>query len=190
MYIYVYSLHPGLYIGANEGGNSHQKWYYEARVTQVPAQSPNKPFHLRVGWAHPTLFQPRPSSNSILTTSGGVGDDLYSVSFDGEFIWFGGHPIKSSEEPLSSTHRKRVLQRQFSLSSSPVPPPLAGDQQSESTGRTWGAVCEGDVIGCYCDLGRREVWFSKNGATVPGALRLAHLDDLLTPAISMSNNVR
>ena len=51
-------------------------------------------------------------------------------------------------------------------------------------------VGEGDVIGCYLDLGRREVWFSKNGATVSGVLRLPHFDDVITPAISMSSNVR
>ena len=47
------------------------------------------------------------------------------------------------------------------------------------------------MIGCYMDLGRREVWFSKNGATVSGVLRLPHFDDdVITPAISMSSNVR
>ena len=65
-----------------------------------------------------------------------------------------------------------------------------GDQEPEKSG-TCGRVGKGDVIGCYLDLGRREVWFSKNGATVSGVLRLPHFDDdVITPAISMSSNVR
>ena len=46
------------------------------------------------------------------------------------------------------------------------------------------------MIGCYVDIGEREVWFSRNGAVVPGVLRLPHLDDVITPAISMSSSVR
>ena len=185
-FCFVCSLHPGLYIGTNEGSPSHQRWYYEAHITQLPAHNTDSHFHVRVGWASPTLFQPRPSSNSSLTTSGGIGDDLYSVSFDGEFFWFGGQPIRSSlAEPLPS-QRKGVLRRQDSLSSSPVPP---GDLLPESA-RTCGRLREGDVIGCYLDLCRYEVWFSKNGCAVPGVLRLPHLDDVITPAISVSSSVR
>ena len=208
MYVHLHSLHPGLYIGSNEGDSPHQRWYYEARITGLPTSTTHTGFHLRVGWASPAHFQPRPSSNGILTTSGGVGDDLYSVSFDGEYFWFGGEPTRSS---LELPQRKGVLKRQSSLSCSPVPPP--GDQLEEGSGQRGregegstlscspgdqleedsglgGRVREGDVIGCYLDVERKEVWFSRNGCVVPGVLRLPHLDEVVTPAISMSSSVR
>ena len=238
MYVHLHSLHPGLYIGSNEGDSPHQRWYYEARITGLPTSTAHTGFHLRVGWASPAHFQPRPSSNGILTTSGGVGDDLYSVSFDGEYFWFGGEPTRSS---LELPQRKGVLKRQSSLSCSPVPPPAdqleegsgqrgregedrqsslscspvspPGDQLEEGSGLGWregegstlscspgdqleegsglgGRVREGDVIGCYLDVERKEVWFSRNGCVVLGVLRLPHLDEVVTPAISMSSSVR
>ena len=174
------SLHPaGLYVSAHahEGRAPHHKWYYEAEITQLPpSHSTNKHFHLRIGWAHATLFLHRPSSNSFFTTSGGVGDDLYSVAFDGEYFWFGS-------EAFRSRPGKKKLQRQETISTSPLPP---SDETEEEDER----VRVGDVIGCYLDLAEQEVWFTKNGRTVPGVLRFSHLDDMITPAISISNSVR
>ena len=190
-----HSLHPGIYISSNEAGgspSSHLKWYYESEIMQLPTSAAeNKRFHLRVGWAHATLFRPQPSSNSIVTTSGGVGDDLYSVAFDGEHFWFGGESFKSGtpHEEEEKKKKKGKLQRQGSFSSSPVPPPN-GEESSEREGGGCRRVKVGDVIGCYLDLGMQEVWFSVNGVTVPGVLRFHHLEDTVTPAISMSNSIR
>ena len=150
-----------------------QKWYYEAEITQLPPQHAEKHFHVRVGWAHATLFRSRPSSNSFLTTSGGIGDDLYSIAFDGEHFWFGG-------ESFNSRPNKRRLERQETISTSPVPPT---DQETQ------GRIRVGDVIGCYLDLAAQEVWFTKNGRAVPGVLRFSHLNDTITPAMSMSSCV-
>ena len=168
------SLHPNLYVGAHEGSAMHQKWYYEAEITQIPAQHADEHFHIRIGWAHTTLFRSRPSSNSFLTTSGGIGDDLYSIAFDGEYFWFGG-------ESFQSRPGKRKLQRQEMLSDSPTP---------SRSSMPHGTICVGDVIGCHLDLSAQEVWFTKNGRAVPGRLHYSHLDDMITPAISVSNSVR
>lgn len=151
----------------------YQKWYYEAEITQVPAQHTDKHVHIRIGWAHATLFHSRPSSNSFFTTSGGIGDDLYSIAFDGEYYWFGG-------ESFQSKPCKKKLQRQDMLAASPTPPDP----------RVHGTISVGDVIGCYLDLGKQEVWFTKNGHAVSGRLHFSHLDNMITPSISMSNSVR
>ena len=151
----------------------HQKWYYEAEITQLPSQHMDKHFHVRVGWAHATLFRSRPSSNGFITTSGGIGDDLYSIAFDGEHFWFGG-------EAFQSKTSKGKLQRQEMTSDSP-------SYLSSSSGMS---VSVGDVIGCYLDLSAQEVWFTKNGHTMAGRLRFSHLNDMVTPAISVSNSIR
>ena len=161
-------------MGSHEGSAMHQKWYYEAEVTKIPDQHTDKHFHIRIGWAHATLFRSRPSSNSFLTTSGGIGDDLYSIAFDGQYFWFGG-------ESFQSRPPKKKLQRQDMLALSPTPP---------DTCVPCGTISVGDVIGCYLDLSKQEVWFTKNGCAVPGHLRFSHMDDMITPAISMSNSVR
>ena len=193
IYTYQCSLHPGLYIGSNEGGaSSRQKWYYEAEIMNLPTASTvtddnnHEHLHLRVGWAHATLFHLHPSSNSVHTTSGGVGDDLYSIAFDGEYFWFGGESFQYHTQP-PVTKKKGKLERQGSLSSSPIPPPIS--EESERKGSRCGKINVGDVIGCYLDLSRQEVWFSKNGEIVPGVLRFSHLNDMITPAISISSSI-
>ena len=161
----------------------HQKWYYEAEITQLPAQRAGAHFHVRVGWAHTSLFHSRPSSNSFLTTSGGIGDDLYSVAYDGEFFWFGGESFKTA---ATGSPSKKKLRRQVGMVVSPTHS-SAGSSFSVSS---LGAISVGDVIGCYLDLGAQEVWFTKNGVPVPGCLRFCHLDDMVTPAISVSSGAR
>ena len=52
--------------------------------------------HLRVGWAHATNFCTHPISTGDVLTAGGLGDDVYSIGFDGDACWVGGHPLHHS----------------------------------------------------------------------------------------------
>ena len=199
------SVHPNVYLSVHEGSALYKKWYFEVELTQLSCKSLYTP-HFRVGWAHTSLFQPRPTSNSIKTTckllltesqpmnkttlvacraslssarywnsylrslpGGGIGDDVYSLAFDGESFWVGGHGI----EPSS-----KRLQRQFSISQSPIPPERATP------------ISVGDVIGCCLDLEREVAWFTRNGSHIPGHLVFHHCREMVTPAISFSAGVR
>ena len=73
----------------------YKKWYFEVKITTLASEA-DRPPHFRVGWAHASLFDPRPSSNSFVTTCGAIGDDMFSVGFDGCNFWLGGHRIKPS----------------------------------------------------------------------------------------------
>ena len=200
------SVHPNVYLSVHEGSALYKKWYFEVELTQLSCKSAYTP-HFRVGWAHASLFQPYPTSNSIKTTckllltesqpmnkitlvacraslssarywnsylrslpGGGIGDDVYSLAFDGESFWVGGHGI----EPSSS----KRLQRQFSVSQSPMPPERAAP------------ISVGDVIGCCLDLEREVAWFMRNGSHIPGHLVFHHCREMVTPAISFSAGVR
>ena len=101
-----------------------------------------------------------------------MGDDVYSVGYDGLNFWVGGHQTNVR----SGRFRKKLL-RQESLSFSPTPSVDA-------------PLSVGDVIGCCLDLERGVAWFMKNGKTVSGHLEFHHCKDMITPAISFSSGVR
>ena len=120
-----------------------------------------------------------------LLTAGGVGDDVYSVGFDGARYWVGGRAIDTT---LTFT-RSRMLPRQeehilFSPSHSPSPspsPPLEEEQLPISVG---------DVIGCCLDLERGVASFLKNGVLVEGHIEFHHCCKNITPALSFSAGIR
>ena len=111
-----------------------------------------------------------PSNYLYSLPGGGIGDDVYSLAFDGESFWVGGHDI----EPSCS----KRLQRQASVSQSPTPSVRATP------------ISVGDVIGCCLDLEREAAWFTRNGSQVPGHLVFHHCREMVTPAISFSAGVR
>ena len=70
-----HSLHPDLYVGIKAGSATYTKWFYQVEITACTGPAGHTP-HLRIGWAHPTLFRPHPSSNGTYT----LGQYNYVVS--------------------------------------------------------------------------------------------------------------
>ena len=106
---------------------------------------------------------------------------MFSVGYDGSQFWMGGTSITVSDDPPTTTSHLRHLQRQNELSVSPT---MLNHEDVTP-------ICRGDVIGCCVDLEKQVVWFTKNGKTVMGHLKLFHdCCDLLTPTVSFSSGVR
>ncbi len=95
------------------------RWYYEVEITQLMMRTGRQP-HFRVGWSNAALFSPRPTSNSFVTTSGGIGDDVFSIGFDGVACWVGGHRL----EPSCEGGGAKKLERQKSVRVSRKPQKL------------------------------------------------------------------
>ncbi|XP_028825170.1 ryanodine receptor 1-like isoform X5 [Denticeps clupeoides] len=88
---YVTSMRPNIFLGTCEGSTQYKKWYYELMVDHVDPFVTAQPFHLRVGWALTEGYSPYPGGGEGWG-SNGVGDDLYSYSFDGLQLWSGHVP--------------------------------------------------------------------------------------------------
>ena len=133
---------------------------------------------------------------------GGIGDDVFSLSFDGSHLWTGGVAVpteeaqeeeeegkkeevkeKEEEEEEVPTSIKR-LSRQYEV----VSPPSLSPSESCDSADTPLAV--GDVIGCCIDLGEEEAWFMRNGRRLRGSLRFHGYGDMVTPAVSFSAGVK
>lgn len=87
-----HSAHLNVYVGASSSGLP-RRWYYEAKVTELNHSAHCDPPHLRVGWAHTTSFCAHPISVEDVVIGGGLGDDMYSVGYDGHACWVGGDPL-------------------------------------------------------------------------------------------------
>ncbi|XP_072311661.1 ryanodine receptor 2 [Eucyclogobius newberryi] len=85
---HVSSIRPNIFLGASEGSAQYKKWYYELIVDQAMAFMTAEATHLRVGWANTSGYGPCPSGGEGWGANG-VGDDLYSYSFDGLHLWSG-----------------------------------------------------------------------------------------------------
>lgn len=83
-------MRPNVFLGVAEGSAQYKKWYYELVVDQVDHFVTGDPTHLRVGWANNKGYAPYPGGGEGWGGNG-VGDDLYSYSFDGLHLWSGGH---------------------------------------------------------------------------------------------------
>ena len=149
-------------------------WYYEVHI-----QLPCTLSHLRVGWADYQQFNPHPSSTGKTTTSGGIGDDLRSIGFDGVNMWIGGHSFSSlpSSPPHPHPHHHQLQRQKSHDLQSPPPEPMR-------------------VIGCFLDMETRQMWFSVDGQEVR-SIRMGSISDeefsntVVVPAISFSGgNVR
>ena len=161
-----------MYVGSKDNSALYSKWYFEVKVTQVlPQATINSPY-FRVGWAHPYHFQPHPSASGRGVTDGGVGDDVFSIGFDGRNFWVGGHSL------APPTTRRLVRQSES----------IAGDTAPKSEATP--TVSVGDVIGCCLDLERGVVWYVRNGVRVTGEVGFGHCRDMLTPAVSFSAGIR
>ena len=181
---HTHSVHPTLYVGARDGSAMYQKWYYEVQVTQIVTKASATPPHFRVGWAHAHHFLPQPTSNGTNITDGGIGDDVFSVGFDGVKYWVGGRCIPP---PLGNVHpdpQRQLTRQEDNISGSP------SSSQSSSPVPHDKTISVGDVIGCYLDLERGVAWFTRNGVPAGGELVFHHSTEMLTPAVSFSAGIR
>jgi len=87
-------MHPNVYVGHCEGSAMYQQWYYEVVIDHVEMVS-HLPPHIRIGWANTEGYIPYPGGGSHWGCNG-VGDDLYSFSFDGVNLWTGMSTDKKS----------------------------------------------------------------------------------------------
>ncbi|XP_036397613.1 ryanodine receptor 3-like isoform X4 [Megalops cyprinoides] len=87
----VQSMRPNIFLGMSEGSAQYKKWYYELMIDQVDHFLTSEPSHLRVGWATTKGYAPYPGGGEGWGGNG-VGDDLYSYSFDGLHLWSGRIP--------------------------------------------------------------------------------------------------
>lgn len=110
---------------------------------------------------------------------GGIGDDVFSMGFDGDQLWIGGNPLSSNASVATPTSTKR-LQRQQEVIMSPPPP-------ADPPGALFSV---GDVVGCCIDLESEVARFTRNGKPVKGHIKLHRCNDMITPAISFSSGVR
>ncbi|XP_034756957.1 ryanodine receptor 3 isoform X9 [Etheostoma cragini] len=87
----VQSMRPNIFLGVAEGSAQYKKWYFELVTDQVDHFVTGEPTHLRVGWANTKGYAPYPGGGEGWGGNG-VGDDLYSYSFDGLHLWSGRVP--------------------------------------------------------------------------------------------------
>lgn len=81
-------MRPNIFLGTCEGSTQFKKWYFEVMVDHVEPFLTAQPYHLRVGWALTEGYSPYPGGGEGWGGNG-VGDDLYSYSFDGLHLWSG-----------------------------------------------------------------------------------------------------
>uniref|UniRef100_A0A665TL55 Ryanodine receptor 3 n=1 Tax=Echeneis naucrates TaxID=173247 RepID=A0A665TL55_ECHNA len=87
----VQSMRPNIFLGVAEGSAQYKKWYFELVIDQVDHFVTGEATHLRVGWANTKGYAPYPGGGEGWGGNG-VGDDLYSYSFDGLHLWSGRIP--------------------------------------------------------------------------------------------------
>lgn len=129
------------------------------------------------------------SSQAGLPTAGGIGDDVYSVGFDGAHYWVGGQAIPTSLTSVCSSKRQLTRQEEHVVSpnQSPTPPSSTSVEEDESQVLS---VNVGDVIGCCLDLDRGVASFLKNGDSVNSHVEFHHCCKRITPALSFSAGIK
>lgn len=120
-------------------------------------------------------------------TAGGIGDDVYSVGYDGGRFWVGGKaiPTKLTFAPKRKLTRQEEHVTSPSPGRSPSPSSPASFEEDDAD-----TVSVGDVIGCCLDLERGVASFLKNGVEVSGHIEFHHCCSRITPALSFSAGVR
>ena len=114
-----------------------------------------------------------------LHSDGGIGDDVFSLGFDGAQLWVGGTPVAiAPKTPPVTPSSSKLLRRQGEISSPTF------------NGVDFAPFSVGDVIGCCIDLEAEVAWFTKNGIPVKGHIRFHDCNDIITPAVSFSSGVK
>jgi len=80
-------VRPNIFLGRVLGSAQYQKWYFEVTLDHMEQTTHMMP-HLRIGWANTAGYIPYPGGGEKWGGNG-VGDDLYSFSFDGANLWTG-----------------------------------------------------------------------------------------------------
>uniref|UniRef100_A0A3Q3BKC1 Ryanodine receptor 3 n=1 Tax=Kryptolebias marmoratus TaxID=37003 RepID=A0A3Q3BKC1_KRYMA len=163
----VQSMRPNIFLGVAEGSAQYKKWYYELVIDQVDHFVNGEPTHLRVGWANTKGYAPYPGGGEGWGGNG-VGDDLYSYSFDGLHLWSGWclniHPH------LRALYKSRI------------PRAVASINQH--------LLNSDDVVSCCLDLGAPSMSFRINGQPVQGMFEDFNTDGFFFPVVSFSAGVK
>ncbi|KRY59582.1 Ryanodine receptor 44F [Trichinella britovi] len=154
----VSSVMANIFVGSYENSAMYPRWYFEAELEYMESMrtSGQKP-HLRIGWASSAGYRAYPGSGKKWGCNG-VGDDMFSFGFDGQYIYAGIAALKLSKliggiEKFVGTHEIR----------------------------------KGDVIGCSIDLAIPEIQFSLNGHQIGTSVRnFSSCDCLFYPVMSLS----
>ena len=121
-----------------------------------------------------------------LYAAGGVGDDVYSVGFDGAHYWVGGRSIPA---PLTFAPLKKLQRQDEHILFSPNHSPHESPSPTEEDESEMPPVNNGDVIGCCLDLEKGVASFMKNGVPVGGHIEFHHCCERITPALSFSAGI-
>lgn len=108
------SMRPNIFLGEAEGSAQYKKWYFELVIDQVDHFVTGEPTHLRVGWATTKGYAPYPGGGEGWGGNG-VGDDLYSYSFDGLHLWSGRTSARALKKPISLVQTPHQLTNKFCL---------------------------------------------------------------------------
>ncbi|KRZ77566.1 Ryanodine receptor 44F, partial [Trichinella papuae] len=86
----VSSVMANIFVGSYENSAMYPRWYFEAELEYMESMhtSGQKP-HLRIGWASSAGYRAYPGSGKKWGCNG-VGDDMFSFGFDGQYIYAGG----------------------------------------------------------------------------------------------------
>uniref|UniRef100_A0A8C9X3E5 Ryanodine receptor 3 n=1 Tax=Sander lucioperca TaxID=283035 RepID=A0A8C9X3E5_SANLU len=160
----VQSMRPNIFLGVAEGSAQYKKWYFEVVTDQVDHFVTGEPTHLRVGWANTKGYAPYPGGGEGWGGNG-VGDDLYSYSFDGLHLC---HPSSLSVSARCCLGR--------------VPRAVASINQH--------LLNSDDVVSCCLDLGAPSMSFRINGQPVQGMFEDFNTDGLFFPVVSFSAGVK
>ena len=105
---------PNIFLHYIQNSASYAEWFFEVEFKSTSDNNEDT-LHARVGWAYAEYFKTEPTkiayeSNTQLDDDPvqvGVGSDLTSFGFDGQFIWIGGNKYsvqKSMHQSLQIVH--------------------------------------------------------------------------------------
>ena len=152
----VASMRPNFYVGKVENSAMYRKWYFEVIIDHIEMVTHLEP-HFRCGWANTQGYVPYPSGG-CKWGGNGVGDDLYSYGFDGQYIWTCG---------------RANLVRNIATGNVP------GGTMTEQF-----PVQKNTVIGCILDLNIPLITFTVNGIPIRGCFKNFSTDGMFYPVIS------
>ena len=120
----IHVIRANLCISKLPQSATYSKWYYEVELDTIIHEFQSSR-NFRVGWIVLDYFSNLPSYDSsrcyvskseyedsesdLALVEGGLGDDLYSYGFDGQYVWTGGIPFTSDASDREETYSKHVI---------------------------------------------------------------------------------